>query len=84
MWRIISDLESVLDIQGVPQNMTVGKCRLPNTLLDIKGCLQFIMFKKSFAQIYFTLKLILLWLLYNIFIIVFGIKHLNKLPKKAF
>jgi len=34
--------------------------RLPYTVSDIKGCLQFISFKKSFAQIYFTFKLILL------------------------
>ena len=33
---------------------------LPYTVLDIKGCLQFISFEKSFAQIHFTLKLILL------------------------
>ena len=42
--------------------MTVGKsfeCRLQYTVLDIKGCLQFISFKKSFAQVYVTLKLIL-------------------------
>ena len=32
-------------------------CRLPYTVLGIKGCLQFISFNKSFAQIYFTLKL---------------------------
>ncbi len=31
-----------------------------DTVLDIKGCLQFISFKKSFAQICFTFKLILL------------------------
>ena len=36
------------------------ECPLPYTVLDIKGCLQFILFKKSFAQIYFTFKLILL------------------------
>ena len=36
------------------------ECRLPYTVLDIKGCLQFISFKKSFAQICFTLKIILL------------------------
>ena len=32
------------------------ECRLPYTVLDIKGCLQFISFNKSFAQVYFTLK----------------------------
>ena len=37
------------------------ECRLPCTVSDIKGCLQFYLFKKSFAQVYFTLKLILLW-----------------------
>ena len=69
---------------GVPRNMTVGKCRLPYSVLDMKGCLQFISFKKCFAHVYFTLKLILLWLLYDIFIIIVGIKQLNKLWKKTF
>jgi len=57
-------LEEFIHMQGVPRNMTVAvdsfECRLPYTVLDIKGCLQFISFKKSFAQIYFALKLILL------------------------
>ena len=35
------------------------ECRLPLTVLDIKGCLQFISLKKSFAQIYFTLTFLL-------------------------
>ena len=40
--------------------MVNGKCRLPYTVLDIKGFLQFTLLDKSVAQIYFTLKLILL------------------------
>ena len=36
------------------------ECRLPYAVLDIKGCLQFISFKKSFSLVYFTLKLMLL------------------------
>ena len=36
------------------------ECRLPYTVLDIKGCLQFISFKNYFAQTFFTFKLILL------------------------
>ena len=36
------------------------ECRLPYAILDIKGCLQFISFKKSFSLVYFTLKLMLL------------------------
>ena len=36
------------------------ECRLPYTVLDIKGSLQFFSFKKSFALVYFTLKIILL------------------------
>ena len=31
------------------------ECRFPYTVLDIKGCLQFILFKKSFVQIYILL-----------------------------
>jgi len=54
---LINDPLIVKFVCGPP---TKGKCRLPYTVLDIKGCLQFISFKKSFAQIYFTLKLILL------------------------
>ena len=51
------------NVQGVPRNMTVGEsflCRPPYTVLDSKskGFMQFISFKKSFAQLYFTLKLI--------------------------
>ena len=49
------------------------ECRLPCTVLDTKGCLQFISFKKSFALVYFTI----IWLLINIFIIVFRIKKIN-------
>ncbi len=33
------------------------ECRLPYTVLDIKGCWQFISFEKSFAQVYFTLRI---------------------------
>jgi len=70
------------------------ECRLPYTVLDIKGCLLFISLKKSFAQIYFALKLILLlhdsYIIF--FIIVFGIKQqqsmeediLNYLPTVIF
>ena len=42
--------------------------------------------QKSFAQdiFYFEINFTMTWLLYNIFIIVFGIKQLNKLWKKTF
>ena len=54
-WQLINGLE----------------CRLPYTVLDIKGWLQFISFKKSFAQVYFTLKLILLqYYTYIIFLLL--------------
>ena len=46
-------------------------------ILDIKGCLQFISLNKSFAQIFFTLKLILLYDSYKIFLLLFFV--LNKL-----
>ena len=43
------------------------ECRLPYIVLYINRCLQFVSFKKSFAQICFTLNLILLC--YNSYII---------------
>ena len=49
------------------------------TVLDIRGCLQFFFVKKSFAQIYFRINFAITWLLYNISIIVFGIKQSNKI-----
>ena len=62
------------------------ECRLPCTVSDIKGCLQFYLFKKIFCSsiFYFEINFTMIWLLYNIFIIVFDIKQLNKLWKKTF
>ena len=60
------------------------KSRLPKTVLDIKSCLQFITYKTIFAQVFFfEVNFYIIWLLYNIFIVL-GIKRLNKLWKKKF
>ena len=40
--------------QETRQLVNSFECRLPYAVLNIKGRLQFISFKKSFAQIYFT------------------------------
>ena len=58
------------------------ECRLPYTVLDSKGFMQFISVKKSFAQIYFRINFSITWLLYNISIIVFGIKQSNKIMEE--
>ena len=62
------------------------ECLVPYTVLIYKDILQFILLKKSFTQIYFHLKSILQ--LYDchilFFVILFGIKQLNKLWKKTF
>ena len=48
------------------------ECLLPYTVLDVKDSLQFYSLKKSFTQIYFTLKynMTAMWFV----IILFGIK----------
>ena len=62
------------------------ECRLPYTVLDIKGFLAVYFVKKIFCSniLDFEINFTIIWLLYNIFIIVFPIKQLKKFWKKTF
>ena len=58
--------------------MNSFECLLPCTVLDVKDFLQINSLRKSFTQIYFTDCHIIF------FVILLGIKQLNKLWKKTF
>ena len=62
------------------------ECLLPWTVLDIKHFFAVYFVNKIFYSniFHFEINFTIIWLPHNIFIILFGIKQLNKLWKKTF